>query len=504
MNRVLTTRARVLAAAAAMLAPGIVVVAATTGQAAPTPCTLDGGTGPGVTCEYDTDGTFEVPAAVGSITMIAQGAAGGNSDNGSGVTRTGGRGVAAAATFNNVVPGDDFDIFVGALNAGGAGAALASPAFAGAGGGMSKVEKGGTIVLAGGGGGGAAAARTNGNGGENGRDAGTPDATGGRSSLVPPTDGMAGTAAESGGGSGGSGDGYKKGGGAATGRDGGRGGDSFGGATYGLAGLGEPGKVRITYTECRTSAAVSVGDASVTEGDSGTAVMSFPITVANPSGCAAVQVKLSTAAPASGPAATAGTDYVPVTNLVVNIPAGATSGTAQVTVNGDVSDELNEKFRLQVTDASSTTTDGSQPTISAGSGTAVGTINDDDDDRVAACMTGASVPAGYTVRMGTAGDDQLTGASGKDILYGLGGNDTLDGATGDDIVCGGDGNDKVTGGTGEDVISGGSGNDTLVGGTGTDSLYGGKGTDTLDGGTGTDKGFDTAGTAKTSIETFSA
>ncbi|BAO84482.1 hypothetical protein SMCB_2254 [Serpentinimonas maccroryi] len=49
-----------------------------------------------------------------------------------------------------------------------------------------------------------------------------------------------------------------------------------------------------------------------------------------------------------------------------------------------------------------------------------------------------------------------------------GGNDTLSGGAGDDILFGQQGNDTLTGGEGNDTLFGGSGNDTLTGGLGAD------------------------------------
>jgi predicted extracellular nuclease len=85
---------------------------------------------------------------------------------------------------------------------------------------------------------------------------------------------------------------------------------------------------------------------------------------------------------------------------------------------------------------------------------------------------------------GTAGDDVLTGTSGRDVVVGLGGNDVISGGNGDDVICGGAGNDRISGGNGDDVLLGGFGDDRLAGDNGSDRLLGGAGDDVLDQGRG--------------------
>ena len=109
---------------------------------------------------------------------------------------------------------------------------------------------------------------------------------------------------------------------------------------------------------------------------------------------------------------------------------------------------------------------------------------------------------------GEAGDDTLTGGTGKDQLFGGGGDDTLDGAVGNDLLHGDDGEDTFRGGAGNDALFGDAGSDTLYGdagrdvlrgganagdlleflygGDGNDKLYGEAGNDVLDGGLGAD------------------
>jgi len=87
---------------------------------------------------------------------------------------------------------------------------------------------------------------------------------------------------------------------------------------------------------------------------------------------------------------------------------------------------------------------------------------------------------GYTATIvGTSGNDEIEGTSGRDVIVGLAGNDDIDGNGGNDVICAGDGHDEVDGGSGNDWISGGTGKDRLEGGSGKDKLSGGKGSDIL-------------------------
>lgn len=130
---------------------------------------------------------------------------------------------------------------------------------------------------------------------------------------------------------------------------------------------------------------------------------------------------------------------------------------------------------------------------------------------------------------GNAGDNELVGGFGNDMLYGLGGADTLIGGDGTDLLEGGTGADSLDGGEGVDTASyaraasavtvhlgglpgagdaagdtfsgienlvgsrfgdsltGDTGNNRLIGGAGDDSLVGGGGIDWLVGGSGADQ-----------------
>ncbi|MEF8735243.1 MAG: calcium-binding protein [Candidatus Accumulibacter necessarius] len=74
----------------------------------------------------------------------------------------------------------------------------------------------------------------------------------------------------------------------------------------------------------------------------------------------------------------------------------------------------------------------------------------------------ASTPtlAELIARIGSPGNDTLTGTGGDDTLAGVLGNDSLIGGAGNDDLQGGDGIDTLAGGAGNDLLDGGAGNDT--------------------------------------------
>ncbi len=110
---------------------------------------------------------------------------------------------------------------------------------------------------------------------------------------------------------------------------------------------------------------LSIANASVTEGDSGTTSLTFTVTLSDLAN-GSVDVAYST----SDGSATAGSDYTAVSNSPLTIPAGSTSATITVTVLGDTDTESNETFSLTL----------SNPSANAALGTAVATgtiVNDD-------------------------------------------------------------------------------------------------------------------------------
>jgi hypothetical protein len=132
-----------------------------------------------------------------------------------------------------------------------------------------------------------------------------------------------------------------------------------------------------TYTPGNMPA-LSVGDIVLTEGNAGTKLAVFPITL-SPASASPVSFDVYTA---NGTAA-AGSDYV--ANAVVGqvIAAGQTSGNFTVTLNGDTSIEGHETYTVNLTNPSGAT-------IADGQG--LGRINN--DDVASLSIADVSVPEG--------------------------------------------------------------------------------------------------------------
>lgn len=110
------------------------------------------------------------------------------------------------------------------------------------------------------------------------------------------------------------------------------------------------------------------------------------------------------------------------------------------------------------------------------------------DDTVSGLGGGDTISAGpgNDSVLGSAGADVAVGGSGADRIFGEGGNDYLQGEDGDDYLNGGNKLDTLEGGRGDDTLIGEIGMDSLVGGAGNDVIQGGNANDTLDGGAGND------------------
>lgn len=89
---------------------------------------------------------------------------------------------------------------------------------------------------------------------------------------------------------------------------------------------------------------LTVGDATVTEGDEGTAEALFPLTLSLESGR---EIRLDYATMAGS--AEAGSDFLPVAGTLL-LPPGSRSRNVSVPVVGDLVDELDETFLLQLSD----------------------------------------------------------------------------------------------------------------------------------------------------------
>ncbi|MEY2475791.1 MAG: large repetitive protein [Actinomycetota bacterium] len=133
-----------------------------------------------------------------------------------------------------------------------------------------------------------------------------------------------------------------------------------------------------TITDDDGPPALSVSDASATEGNSGTSTATFTVTLAPASG-SAVTVNYAT----SNGTATGGTDYEPASGTLT-FAAGETTKTVAVTVYGDTVDEPNETFTMTLSAPSGAT---------LADGTGTGTITDDDAGSVLS-VNDASVTEG--------------------------------------------------------------------------------------------------------------
>ena len=129
-------------------------------------------------------------------------------------------------------------------------------------------------------------------------------------------------------------------------------------------GITAPQDMELTIEEDDVLPVLSIDDASVDEGDSGSVTLDFTVTLDR----AARELARVDWATADG-TATAGTDYRAGTGtLMFNI--GDSSKTVTVTVAGDNVDEPNETFEVELSSASGAT---------IGDDAATGTITDDDD-----------------------------------------------------------------------------------------------------------------------------
>ncbi len=144
---------------------------------------------------------------------------------------------------------------------------------------------------------------------------------------------------------------------------------------------------------------LTVGDASLTEGDSGSQAMTFQVHL-SPAAAQTVQVQYATA----DGTATAGSDYTAANGTLTFAP-GETSKTVTVNILGDTVDEDNETFTLNLSNPSNAN-------IADGQG--IGTITDDDtsmvsiSDATAIEPDSGSRPMVFTVRLSIPNSRQVT------------------------------------------------------------------------------------------------
>ena len=168
-----------------------------------------------------------------------------------------------------------------------------------------------------------------------------------------------------------------------------------------LNGNGIPSEAKIIQIATSLPTPIlSINDASVTEGNSGTVNANFTVTLSASSG----QIVTVNYATANG-TATAGSDYVSGSGTVT-FPAGATTQTLTVAVNGDALDEPNETFFVNLSNATNATIADNQ---------GQGTITDDDatpaitiNDVSVTEGNAGTVNANFTVTLSAASGQQVT------------------------------------------------------------------------------------------------
>ncbi len=128
--------------------------------------------------------------------------------------------------------------------------------------------------------------------------------------------------------------------------------------------LAAPSTAQLTITDDDTAPTISITDVSLNEGDAGTTVFSFNVTLSAASGFS-VTVDYATA----DGSATAGTDYTAIATTTLTFAPGVTSMPVNVNVTGDLSLETDETFFVNLTNPSNATIADNQ---------GLGTITNDD------------------------------------------------------------------------------------------------------------------------------
>ena len=159
---------------------------------------------------------------------------------------------------------------------------------------------------------------------------------------------------------------------------------------------GRSDRATVTITIDDDKPGISIAPASAPEGDSGSADMTFTVTLAK-AVTEAVTVNYAT----SDGTATAGQDYTAVSNGSVTIAAGNTTAEFTVSVTGDETDELDETFNVTISMPEP------EPNLNGGSSgepaaaitggdtaTVTGTIIDDDPVTVTIAANTATVEEG--------------------------------------------------------------------------------------------------------------
>ena len=201
-----------------------------------------------------------------------------------------------------------------------------------------------------------------------------------------------------------------------------------------------------------TSFAIAPTNAVQTEGNSGNKAFTFTVTrLGATTGTNTVNWVVTGTGTNPADATDFGGTFPSAT---LTFAAGETSKIITVNLQGDITQETNEQFKVTLSNPSNGAT--------LTTATAIGTIQNDDF-------------------IGNDTNNSLTGTANNDYIDGKGGNDTLNGGIGDDTLMGGLGDDNLNGGAGIDTLIGGLGNDIYVVDTTTDIISEnvGEGTDTI-------------------------
>jgi len=120
---------------------------------------------------------------------------------------------------------------------------------------------------------------------------------------------------------------------------------------------------------------LTINDVSTAEGNTGIKTLTFTVSLSSPARTGGVLFDIGTAdgSAQDGSTGSEDNDYVPRSLTVQSIPAGGTTYSFDVTVNGDLNIELNETFLVNVTNVSGAT---------IGDAQGVGTIQNDDTPRL--------------------------------------------------------------------------------------------------------------------------
>ncbi len=155
----------------------------------------------------------------------------------------------------------------------------------------------------------------------------------------------------------------------------------------GGASLSTPRTGVVTVVDNETPPKLSVNSVMVTEGNTGAVNATFVVTLSGPSSRSVTVNYATLNATAVEPA-----DYTALPLTTLTFTPGQTSRNVNVSVKGDLIDELDETFKLTL----------SSPTnaaIAAGLGTGVGTIKDNDDAKISINNVSVTEPDSGTIAM---------------------------------------------------------------------------------------------------------